>query len=215
MKKIKYLVLIIIVLLFTGCSGNYNLNFNNDLSVSEELEVFIDNTSDNYERTLSLFDKANIDEDDYEVNAVSDEVKITYKKDYSSFEEYYLDSILYKILFRDMSYTKNNIGMNINAKSILKLDDTDNQNIINSYDIDDFKINIKVPFIVKKNNADIVKEDTYTWTLDNDDTYKEIELDYSYKKTGISSIVMLVLIGIASIFIIGYVVNTIIKNRRI
>ena len=216
MKKIKYLFLIIIVLLFSGCSGNYNLTFNKDLSVTEELNAFIENDSDNYDRTYKLIEEAGLNEEDYEVIVISDEVKIVYKKKYDSFEEYYLDSKLYKMLFENIEYTKDNVGMSINTKSNLKLDDKDNQNIINSYDMDDFKINIKVPsFVVKKNNADSVKDDTYTWTLNSDDTYKEISIKYDYKQGGVGSIIMLVLIGIASTIIIVYVVHTILKNKRI
>ena len=233
MKKIKYLILIIIVLLFSGCSGNYNLTFNKDLSVTEELNAFIENDSDNYDRTYKLIEEAGLNEEDYEVIVISDEVKIVYKKKYDSFEEYYLDSKLYKMLFENIEYTKDNVGMSINTKSNLKLDcvtsfttevtksnlkldDKDNQNIINSYDMDDFKINIKVPsFVVKKNNADSVKDDTYTWTLNSDDTYKEISIKYDYKQGGVGSIIMLVLIGIASTIIIVYVVHTIMKNKRI
>ena len=33
MRKIKYILLIFVILLLTGCSGNYNLKFNKDLSV--------------------------------------------------------------------------------------------------------------------------------------------------------------------------------------
>lgn len=216
MKKIKYLILIIIVLLFSGCSGNYNLTFNKDLSVTEELNAFIENDSDNYDRTYKLIEEAGLNEEDYEVIVISDEVKIVYKKKYDSFEEYYLDSKLYKMLFENIEYTKDNVGMSINTKSNLKIDDKDNQNIINSYDMDDFKINIKVPsFVVKKNNADSVKDDTYTWTLNSDDTYKEISIKYDYKQGGVGSIIMLVLIGIASTIIIVYVVHTIMKNKRI
>ena len=178
MKKIKYILILIIVLLFTGCSGNYNLTFNKDLSLTEELNVNIDNKENTYETTYSLFEKAGIDPDKYEILIVEDKVRIKYKEKYSSFEKYYLDSKLYKMLFENIEYKKDNKGMVINTKSILKLDDKDNQNIINSYDISDFKININTPFSVNDSNADSIKDNTYTWILNSKDTYKDISIDF-------------------------------------
>ena len=84
MKKIKYLFLIILVLLFTGCTGDYNLKINRDLSVEEELKVSIDNVDDSYERTYKLLEQLDVSENDYEVVVDMDKVNITYKKKYSS-----------------------------------------------------------------------------------------------------------------------------------
>ena len=121
MKKIKYLFLIILVLLFTGCTGDYNLKINRDLSVEEELKVSIDNVDDSYERTYKLLEQLDISENDYEVVVDMDKVNITYKKKYSSFEDYYLDSNIYKILFKDIELSKDNTGMTLKAESNFKL----------------------------------------------------------------------------------------------
>lgn len=215
MRKIKYILLIFVILLFTGCSGNYNLTINKDLSVDEEIDILIDNKENTYETTILLFEKANIDSDKYKVVIIDDEVNIKYKENYSSFEEYYLNSKLYKTLFENIEFSIDNKGMSINTKSNLKLDDKDNQNIINSYDIDNFKINIKVPFNVNNNNADSIKEDTYTWILNSNDTFKEISIDYSYKADKVYGIVLLSLIGIATIVTLVYIINYLYKNHTI
>jgi hypothetical protein len=192
MKKIRYILILIIVLLFTGCSGNYNLTFNKDLSLTEELNVNIDNKENTYETTYSLFEKAGIDPDKYEILIVEDKVRIKYKEKYSSFEKYYLDSKLYKMLFENIEYKKDNKGMVINTKSILKLDDNDNQNIINSYDISDFKININTPFSVNDSNADSIKDNTYTWILNSKDTYKDISIDFSYQQDNVYGLIIVI-----------------------
>lgn len=216
MRKIKYFFLLIIVILFTGCTGNYNLTFNKDLSVEEELNVFIDNTNNEmYERTYKLFQDANISEDKYNIVVVDDDVHITYKEKYLSFDDYYLNSHLYKVLFEDIEFSKDNSGMKINTESKFKLNDKNSINIINSYDIDDFNINIKVPYLVNQNDADSIKDDVYTWTLNNNDTYKNINLDFSYKNDFTQNIIVLITIGIALIIIVGYVVINLIRNKRI
>jgi len=215
MKKIRYILILIIVLLFTGCSGNYNLTFNKDLSLTEELNVNIDNKENTYETTYSLFEKAGIDPDKYEILIVEDKVRIKYKEKYSSFEKYYLDSKLYKMLFENIEYKKDNKGMVINTKSILKLDDKDNQNIINSYDISDFKININTPFSVNDSNADSIKDNTYTWILNSKDTYKDISIDFSYQQDNVYGLIMLIAIGIAVIATLVYIIRYLVRNIRL
>lgn len=215
MKKIKYILILIIVLLFTGCSGNYNLTFNKDLSLTEELNVNIDNKENTYETTYSLFEKAGIDPDKYEILIVEDKVRIKYKEKYSSFEKYYLDSKLYKMLFENIEYKKDNKGMVINTKSILKLDDKDNQNIINSYDISDLKINISTPFSVNDSNADSIKDNTYTWILNSKDTYKDISIDFSYQQDNVYGLIMLIAIGIAVIATLVYIIRYLVRNIRL
>lgn len=215
MKKIRYILILIIVLLFTGCSGNYNLTFNKDLSLTEELNVNIENKENTYETTYSLFEKAGIDPDKYEILIVEDKVRIKYKEKYSSFEKYYLDSKLYKMLFENIEYKKDNKGMVINTKSSLKLDDKDNQNIINSYDISDFKININTPFSVNDSNADSIKDNTYTWNLNSKDTYKDISIDFSYQQDNVYGFIMLIAIGIAVIATLVYIIRYLVRNIRL
>lgn len=215
MKKIKYILLILIVFILTGCSGNYNLTFNKDLSINEELNILIDNSNNAYERTLDLLKKAEIDPDKYEIMIDKDKVKIVYKETYTSFENYYLNSKLYRSLFENIEYEKDNTGMSINTKSRFKLNDKNNQSIINAYDIDNFKINLSIPFNVTENNADSIKDNTYTWDLNNSDTYKEINLKYDYRNDRVPSIVLISTIVIISAWIILYIIIYLSRNRRI
>ena len=215
MKKFRIFFLLIIVLLFTGCTGEYNLTFNKDLSVEEEINVLIENENDNDEKTYQLFDKIGASQEDYKVVIIDDNIKVVYKKKYDSFEDYYLNSNIYKMMFNDLEFEKNNIGMSINAKSNLKLDDKSSQNIVNSYDMDNFKINVIIPFMVEKNNADLVKDNTYTWTLNSKDTYKKINIDYSYRNDNFKSITMLVVVGVVFVSIIIYLLVYLRKNKKI
>ena len=215
MRKIKFILLILLVFIITGCSGNYNLTFNKDLSINEELNILIDNSNNAYERTLDLLKKAEIDPDKYEIMIDKDKVKIVYKETYTSFENYYLNSKLYRSLFENIEYEKDNTGMSINTKSRFKLNDKNNQSIINAYDIDNFKINLSIPFNVTENNADSIKDNTYTWDLNNSDTYKEINLKYDYRNDRVPSIVLISTIVIISVGIILYIIIYLSRNRRI
>ncbi len=215
MKKIKFIILILIVFLFAGCSGDYNLKFNRDLSIDEDIDILIDNKDNAYENTFMLFEKADIDADKYDIMLKGDKVRIIYKEKYKSFEDYYLNSKLYRLLFKELELSRTNSGMFINTESNFKLDDSNNQNIINSYDIDDLKINITMPFNVIENNADEVKDDTYTWVLNKNNTYKNIRARYDYENDRVPSIVLMVVIGVISFGIIIYLAVYFLRNKRI
>ena len=215
MKKIKFIILILIVFLFAGCSGDYNLKFNRDLTIDEEIDILIDNKDNSYENTHMLFEKAEIDPDKYDIMLKGDQVRIVYKEKYKSFEDYYLNSKLYRVLFKDVELNRDNTGMSINTESNLKLDDINNQNIVNSYDIDGLTINLTIPFSVNENNADLVKDNTYTWVLNKKDTHKNIRLVYDYQNDKTSSIVLIVVIGVISFGIITYLVVYFLRNNKI
>ena len=215
MKKIKFIILILIVFLFAGCSGDYNLKFNRDLSIDEDIDILIDNKDNAYENTFVLFENADIDADKYNIMLKGDKVRIIYKEKYKSFEDYYLNSKLYRLLFKELELNRTNSGMFINTESNFKLDDSNNQNIINSYDIDTLKINITMPFNVIENNADEVKDDTYTWVLNKNNTYKNIRARYDYENDRVPSIVLMVVIGVISFGIIIYLAVHFLRNKRI
>ena len=215
MKKIKFIILILIVFLFAGCSGDYNLKFNRDLSIDEDIDILIDNKDNAYENTFVLFENADIDADKYNIMLKGDKVRIIYKEKYKSFEDYYLNSKLYRLLFKELELNRTNSGMFINTESNFKLDDSNNQNIINSYDIDTLKINITMPFNVIENNADEVKDDTYTWVLNKNNTYKNIRARYDYENDRVPSIVLMVVIGVISFGIIIYLAVYFLRNKRI
>lgn len=215
MKKIKFIILILIVFLFAGCSGDYNLKFNRDLSIDEDIDILIDNKDNAYENTFVLFENADIDADKYDIMLKGDKVRIIYKEKYRSFEDYYLNSKLYRLLFKELELNRTNSGMFINTESNFKLDDSNNQNIINSYDIDTLKINITMPFNVIENNADEVKDDTYTWVLNKNNTYKNIRARYDYENDRVPSIVLMVVIGLISFGIIIYLAVYFLRNKRI
>ncbi|MBR2997978.1 MAG: hypothetical protein IKF37_02740 [Bacilli bacterium] len=215
MRKLKYIILIIMVLFISGCSGKYNLTFDKNLNLTEELNVYIENENDNYERTYQLLDQAGVSKDKYDVVVEGDKINITYKETYPTFEDYYLDSKLYRMLFEEIEFNKSNTGMDIKAESNLKLDDKNNINIINAYDIDDFDINIKLPFSVKDNNADEVKSGIYTWKLKSSDTFKEINIKFDYKNDNVRSIVLIALVSVVSLGILIYIFVYLSRNQRI
>lgn len=183
MKKIKILFIVLAIIILTGCKGEYNLTINKDLSLTESVNLSIDNKDDVYDKTIKLFENNNIDESMYDINQTEEYVNIKYKEEFKNFEDYFLNSKFYSRILSDEDYIKDNKKISYRGFSNLKIDDNvTNSNLNNSFYIENLKINLNVPFNVEESNADSVKDNTLTWILDEDDTYKMINFSFKYLK---------------------------------
>lgn len=177
-KAIKILGLFLIILL-TGCSGNYNININEDMSIEEELYLTFENKEDIYEKTLNIFQKNNISRDNYNVTIKEDEIEITYKDNFDTIENYLLESKVYHQMFDNIEFNKTGdyidlyVDENINIKN-----DITELNGSNLIDFDMIQLNINNPFEVNFTNAEIVTENTYTWTIIKDDMHKKLQMQF-------------------------------------
>lgn len=180
MKKIiKYISIIFILILLTGCSGNYNVIINSDLSVNEELELTIDNEYGQYQKTLSIFEKNDIDKDNYDVSVEDDEIKIEYNEKFNSIEEYISNSKVYKQLINNIQLNRNNDYIDIYVDENLKIKNKyTNINGTNLVDLDVIQVNITNPFKVVLTNADMINDNVYTWSITKDDISKKIQMQF-------------------------------------
>ena len=64
-------------------------------------------------------------------------------------------------------------------------------------------------------SSDSIKDNTYTWTLNKDDVFKEIDIDFSYKQDKVYGIIMLSIIGVAVLATLIYIGNYLWKNYKI
>ena len=146
-KRLKIFIISILLILVTGCSGNYNLKINDDMSINEELYLTIDNSNNAYTKTLKIFKENNIPEKDYEVVLSDNNVRITYNKKYNSIEEYLLDSKVYHELIDEIQFNKSNdyIDLYVNQKLKLSNDNVIKTNGTNLTDLDVLQINIENP----------------------------------------------------------------------
>lgn len=210
MKKFKYIFLLLVVILLTGCSGNYNLTINDDMSISEELYLSISNEDDLYEKTLKIFEENNISKDNYDVVVKEEKVEITYKDKFNTIEEYILDSKIYHHLFKEIQYNKSNNYIDLYVNENLKI--KNNYNLINGsnlMDLDVIQINVTNPFEVNFSNAEIINDNIYTWTVKKGDTHKKIQMQFKpqlnifpYREVIVTSVVIVCfVIIILSIFI--------------
>lgn len=206
-KKIKYIVISVLLLLVTGCSGNYNVKINEDMSVNEELYLTIENEEGLYQKTLKIFNDNNVKEKDYEVVLSDDNLKITYNASYNSIEEYILNSKVYHQLIDNIELNKSNNYVDLYVNEKLKLSNSNmKQNGTNLTDLDVLQVNIENPFEVNFSNAELVTDNVYTWTIKNGDIEKKIQMQFKpsldifpYRQVIVLSVVIIcfVIIGVS------------------
>ena len=217
-KKLKIFIIGILLILVTGCSGNYNLKINDDMSINEELYLTIDNTNNAYTKTLKIFKENNIPEKDYEVVLSDNNVRITYNKKYDSMEEYILDSKVYHELIDEIQFNKSNDYIDLYVNQKLKLsNDSIKANGTNLVDLDVLQINIENPFDVNFSNAEIVNDNVYTWTIKKGDIEKKFQMQFKpslnvfpYKQVAVLSTVI-----ICSLIIIFIIYRRYKKRQKI
>ena len=181
MNKLKKILITFIILITSGCSVEYNLNINEDNSVSEtvvasevttkmeSLTRLKGDTAVNY-----LFKMFNRNDDLISVTSTSDTYNTyaTAKRVYNDIDEY-KDSFK-SDLFSNINVSKSDNTVMIYAKQKTKLTNDSNYSLI----YDDVHIKIKIPYKVIENNADEVIGDTYIWNLSKNDDLKTVKISY-------------------------------------
>lgn len=171
----KMLFLIFTIFLFTGCTCDYNLSFNED-GFTEDISVLDNNISESELEFLIFMNGG--DENSpfgyYEINKIINDnekgIKINHKYDYNSnilgsFETCYTDY--------DFDIDKNEINIETYG----------NFGCFNYFnDNDKIKINIQTDFIVDYNNADEINGNIYTWIIDKNNLNKKIKIDINRVK---------------------------------
>lgn len=216
MKNIKKIIILLFVILLTGCSGTYNLKFNDDLSIKEELNVEIPSTEENKQKTLELFKDNKINNKKYSIKSSNNKLKIKYSEEYISIEDYIVNSNLYHLLFDNISYDKTDKYIEVEAKNAL---DLKNNSIykVNNYDISLFQINLESTHKILSSNYDQKEGNIYSWTIDENTKEKEINFKIStdYYKNRIVYLVPLIIIGLVIVISILYLYNRIRKTNRL
>ncbi|MBQ1495806.1 MAG: hypothetical protein IIZ40_00420 [Bacilli bacterium] len=216
MKNIKKIIILLFVILLTGCSGTYNLKFNDDLSIKEELNVEIPSTEENKQKTLDLFKNNKINNKKYSIKSSNNKLKIKYSEEYISIEDYIVNSNLYHLLFDNISYDKTDKYIEVEAKNAL---DLKNNSIykVNNYDISLFQINLESTHKILSSNYDQKEGNIYSWTLDENTKEKEINFKIStdYYKNRIVYLVPLIIIGLVMVISFIYLYNRIRKTNRL
>ena len=214
MKKIiKIISIFILLIISTGCSGNYDLKINKDLSIEENLSLTLKKENNTYQKTLNIFEKNNISKDKYSVSTSGDEVKITYKDTYISFEDYLINSKVYHQLFDKIEYNKSQDFIDLYVDENIRIKNSNNiKNGTNLIDFDVLQINIENPFKVKLSNEDMKSDNIYTWTINKNDNSKKIQMQFEIREDKLP--IKSILVGIVLFIVITILSINIIKRYK-
>lgn len=222
MKK-HFLILLVITLCF-GCTANYKLKINKDLTVEENITGLENDEFFNkyYKSTKShVVDFVMATKEDYlkehkysiKETSQNDLYGAIVSKTYSSIEDYYSNSKAYLQYYNSFNINNENDIITISLKDKLP----QNGNSPDRYMVDNGTVSITLPFEVIDNNADKYdkKKNTYTWNVDSSND-KEIFIKFDSNKLLSEKFnfiypIIFIFIAFVALFLILFFVK---KNKR-
>lgn len=181
MKKIKYLFLLLVIVLFTGCTVKYDLNIDEDLSVTEKVEAIEKEETVKSNTGLEKEKAVNYLYDIYKRDGIDPSISYRVEKSnliagatasHKSIDDF-VDNFE-SDLFKDAKLSKSGNLYTLTFKQSEKLSDRISMGPI----YDNVIINITLPYKVTDNNADKVYKNTYTWILNKDEELRKIKISF-------------------------------------
>lgn len=180
MKKIKRLLILIVILIVSGCKVEYNVNINSDLSVNEkvvatELTKRLESYTglDEKQAVNSLyevFDRGNI-ETRMSYKDLNGDTIATVTASHDSLRDY-VENFYSDIADVYMKEEEDKVTLTyIQTQKI-----TDEYSKSVAYDEVEFKINL--PFNVIDHNADKVRNNDYTWVIKKDADVRKMVITF-------------------------------------
>ena len=216
MKKI--ILLVISLLLVTGCAVKYNVVINEDLTLTEEakltgtssfFDIYYKTTKTNVIKSMIDIYKDILDENKYTYELKEGTTPyVLVSKKYDSVSDYTNNSILFNGYFDEVKYTEDGNIKRIETMGYMP-NDPDNPDRFN---IKELEISITCPYKVKNHNAKGYNKETNTfyYELNSDSDKILLEYDVSKKfnphedvlKTIIISLVILIVVWVSFILFI-------------
>ena len=179
MKRIKKFLLLIVIFLVTGCSVEYNLTINEDLSVNEKV-IASDNTTrlkintnlserDAVNYLYKMFDREGLET---QISTITDSGNTisTVTGSHKSLENYVNNFT--SDVFKYIDYSEDGDIITMTMYQSEKIGNDSSRTLL----YDDIKVVINLPFKVKEHNADEVRYDKYTWNIDSNKELKTIKI---------------------------------------
>lgn len=214
----KKWILLLLILVVTGCSANYNLTITNE-SVLEDLSLSSSKSEiDNDIFKLATSHDLNVYNDSSEVYEMSDDSSLDdyiasykYKHDISK----YAGSFVLNRCFIRQNYTVNN-------KDYFMIETGPSFYCIDMEDdlfVDEVRVNITTKLEVLDNNADVINGNVYTWIIDGSN-YKnkpisiKIKKDKSVSAKTKNSSIFIVIIALVLVVLFGFGISYFIKYKN-
>lgn len=209
----KLLILLISILIFTGCSVNYDIVITDKEQVNEKITVSIDNeyalkkasSVDEFLDYYSELYKSDKKYNKFKTKKGKEESKFIVTNSYPNLEDF-VNSNSFLTMFSDASIEKvgNYVTFKTSNNEYLKQLNS-NEFIDEEFYYDDFKINIKFYNKVVNSNADSIdeKNNIYTWDITKNNPKEYITFRFSNQKRYDIIIKDWIMVNLVPIIIIG------------
>ena len=225
MRKIKIFIMLFMILILSGCTVEYNIDFKINHKMNEEIIItekkeFFDKVNysasevvegklysyDNIIRKNKFSTKTNIKDGNAEVTLSSNNKSVN---EFASF-------VLFQNLFIGVKVDENKETYSLTTTGYNNDIFVDSEDISDGVSVDKININIKFENKVLETNADKVdkKNNIYTWTVDKDTKDKSIyfklenvdkqktknnkkeNIQFDFKKIVMIGIILIIIVGI-------------------
>lgn len=220
----KFILLILLCLILTGCKAKYTLNINEDLSVEETMvgledeefyKKYYNSSKDRVIEFSTIFYQDYLKKYNYEKEKVV-EGEYTGQKvstKFDTLENYFSSSEAYKQFYKEWKHDIKDGIVTIELKDKLEK----NGNCYDRYIIDECDVSVILPFKVIEHNADNYDKatNTYTWKIDIDepkDIY--IEFDTNLLKKDSFMYIVYIIIGALIIAAVAFLTIYFKKNKE-
>ena len=215
----KLVLLLISILVITGCSVKYNITINEDLSLTEEAKLtgtasffanYYKTTKTNVLKSFIDIYKDMLIENDYEYELKEDDIPyVNVIRKYKSVSDYVNKSKLFNGYFDEVKYFEDG---NIRKIETIGFNDN-NPDDPERFNVSELTITIKCAYEVKNHNAKDVdkKTNTFYYELNKDNNKILLEYDTSSKFNPNDDIIrVLIIFGIV---VIGLWMTIIVANK--
>ncbi len=215
MRKIKICIFIFVIFMVSGCSADYNIKINDDLSINDSgygnpTEYIYEDASISLEDRVRNVVRSNIDtlnELNYKYSVLDDGELLKFYNEFKSLEDYKKNNkYVYQQWFKNFDIEKNNGIFTVLANDFYPYNTQDLDKLV----IENLNINITLPFEVLETNADIIddKNYTYTWQIDEETKDKTIYLKFDSnnnlkkEKNNLYLVVFITILGLIMLYIV-------------
>ena len=183
MNKIKIGLLVMLVLIVSGCKFRSNITIHPNGTVSENVTI-----TENKDKSLKINYSEYIDEElnlrkplidygNYEYKKINNDKSYgaeVYKK-YDSVCSYFKDTLFNQYFYKHINCEENDSFIIVKNDTPF-LTKNNNEDYSNLVDLSDAQLSITMPFKAYENNADEISGNTYIWKFDYNQEEKNIYL---------------------------------------
>ena len=206
MKKVRYIIIILLIFIVTGCNIKYNISFN-ETNVNENIEI----SGLNGNLQNDLIDPIYYFFQGYPYDILSNPDSSNVKQTWLSLDDFKDNSVLFK------EFIDNN-SIKINGKKVV-IDLYVNDNVQSYLELygkpENIEFSLIIPYYVSSHNATNVNGDTYTWKFtDIENAHIKINFDMGKSKNYMQTFFSVCTIVIVLVIIGSTIVYFVNKNKK-